>query len=245
MDSKFILSQNQCLSCGHKHCAKKVSLFSNLSEEDLDQVVSLVSRRRVTKGETVFRMGDPSESLYIVNRGSLKVYVLSREGREQILYFLKEGEFLGDVHLLKTGTFDYEATALEDTHLCIIHKQDFDRLILERPEIAIKLLAYAHDRIADLEELIQTLTTNDADARLAALLISLATSSGTQTEEGIEVALAISREDMARYIGLTRETISRKLGQFASAGILYFKDNKHMVIRDMARLSEYDAIGRS
>lgn len=245
MDSKFILSQNQCLSCGHKHCAKKVSLFSNLSEEDLDQVVSLVSRRRVTKGETVFRMGDPSESLYIVNRGSLKVYVLSREGREQILYFLKEGEFLGDVHLLKTGTFDYEATALEDTHLCVIHKQDFDRLILERPEIAIKLLAYAHDRIADLEELIQTLTTNDADARLASLLISLATSSGTQTEEGIEVALTISREDMARYIGLTRETISRKLGQFASAGILYFKDNKHMVIRDLARLSEYDAIGRS
>jgi len=85
MDPKFIISQNQCLTCGHKHCAKKVSLFANLSEEDLDQVVSLVSRRRVAKGETVFSIGDPSESLYIVNRGSLKVYVLSREGREQIL----------------------------------------------------------------------------------------------------------------------------------------------------------------
>ncbi len=245
MDPKFIISQNQCLTCGHKHCAKKVSLFANLSEEDLDQVVSLVSRRRVAKGETVFSIGDPSESLYIVNSGSLKVYVLSREGREQILYFLKEGEFLGDVHLLKTGTFDYEAMALEDTHLCIIHKKDFDRLILERPEIAIKLLAYAHDRIVDLEELIQTLTTNDAEARLAALLISLAESSGVETQEGVEVTLTISREDMARHIGLTRETISRKLGQFASAGILYFKDNKHLIIKDMERLSDYDAIGRN
>jgi CRP/FNR family transcriptional regulator len=97
----------------------------------------------------------------------------------------------------------------------------------------------------DLEELIQTLTTNDADARLASLLISLAKSSGVQTEEGIEVALTISREDMARYIGLTRETISRKLGQFSSAGILYFKDNKHLVIKDLSRLSDYDAAGRN
>jgi CRP/FNR family transcriptional regulator len=245
MDPKFIISQNQCLTCGHKHCAKKVSLFSNLSEEDLDHVISLVTRRRVAKGETVFTIGDPSESLYIVNRGSLKVYVLNREGREQILYFLKEGEFLGDVHLLKSGTFDYEAMALEETHLCIIHKRDFDRLILERPEIAIKLLAYAHDRILDLEELVQTLTTNDADARLASLLISLADTSGKETEEGIEVTLTISREDMGRYLGLTRETVSRKLGQFASAGILYFKDNKHLIIKDLSRLSDYDAIGRN
>jgi CRP/FNR family transcriptional regulator len=245
MDPKYILTHNQCLTCGHKHCAKKVSLFSNLNEEDLDQVVQLITRRRLIKGETVFRIGDSSDSLYIVNSGSLKVFCLNRDGREQILYLLKEGEFLGDVHLLKSGTFDYEATALEETHLCVIRKADFDRLILERPEISIKLLAYAHDRIVDLEELIQTLTTNDADARLASLLISLAKSSGVQTEEGIEVALTISREDMARYIGLTRETISRKLGQFSSAGILYFKDNKHLVIKDLSRLSDYDAIGRN
>jgi CRP-like cAMP-binding protein len=57
--------------------------------------------------------------------------------------------------------------------------------------------------------------------------------------------LTISREDMARHIGLTRETISRKLGQFASAGILYFKDNKHLIIKDMDRLLDYDAIGRN
>jgi CRP/FNR family transcriptional regulator len=50
---------------------------------------------------------------------------------------------------------------------------------------------------------------------------------------------------MARYIGLTRETISRKLGQFSSAGILYFKDNKHLVIKDLSRLSDYDAAGRN
>jgi CRP/FNR family transcriptional regulator len=97
----------------------------------------------------------------------------------------------------------------------------------------------------DLEELVQTLTTNDADARLASLLMTLAKSSGVETEEGLEITLSISREDMAHYIGLTRETISRKLGQFANAGILYFKDNKHLVIKDLGRLAEYDAIGRS
>lgn len=245
MDPKFILTQNQCLSCGHNHCAKKVSLFSNLNEQDLEEVVQLIARRRVRKGETVFSIGDASDSLYIVNRGSLKVFCLNRDGREQILYLLNEGEFLGDVHLLKSGTFDYEAVALEETHLCIIRKTEFDQLILDRPEISIKLLAYAHDRIVDLEELVQTLTTNDADARLASLLMTLAKSSGVETEEGLEITLSISREDMAHYIGLTRETISRKLGQFANAGILYFKDNKHLVIKDLGRLAEYDAIGRS
>jgi len=223
-----------CVRCNHRYCAKKVALFSAFSDEDLEKVLVLIKRKRYDKGEIIFNEGDICDQLLIVNGGSLKVFQVSKEGKEQILYVLNEGSFLGDLNLLKKDVYTFSASALEETHLCTIAKDDFDGLMREHPALTAQVMAYAHDRIRDLEKLVQTLTTKDVESRLAALLIRLAESFGIKKENGIEIQLPITREEMANFVGLTRETVSRKLSSLQADGLIELGDNRMLLIKDMA-----------
>jgi CRP-like cAMP-binding protein len=235
-------SCNNCCTCNHKYCAKKVSLFSSLSDKDLNNVVSLITKKSFQKGDVIFSEGEIFDKLFIINGGSIKIYKYNKEGKEQILYILKEGEFLGDLNLLKKDIFKFNATSLESTNICIIHKDDFDTLIKTNPEISIKVLEYAHDRISSLENLVQTLTTKDVEVRLASLLINLSNTFGIKTDKGIEITLTLTREDMANFIGVTRETISRKLSYFQSQDIIELFENKIILIKDINSLKELSQI---
>lgn len=215
-----------CNCSNHKYCARKISLFDSLSEEELEKVVGLITKYKYEKGETVFIEGEVFDKLFIIDKGSIKVYKNTIEGKEQILYLLKEGEFIGDLNLLKRDIFSFSIAALEETKICSIAKVDFDNLIRINPEISIKLLEYAHDRIAKLEDLVQTLNTKDVEVRLATLLSSLAKTFGVKTKKGIEITLPVTREEMASFIGVTRETISRKLSKFQEDGVIEIVQNK-------------------
>lgn len=227
-----------CISCSHRYCAKKVSLFESLSDQELEQVLALIERLHFEKGETIFSEDDVCDRLYIVNGGSFKVYRHTKEGKEQILYILGDGDFIGDLNLFKKGIFTFSALALEETHLCTIKKDAFDSLLRAHPELYDKMLAYAHDRIVGLEALVQTLTVKDVDTRLATLLLKLADSFGIQKPYGVEIQLNLTREEMANFIGLTRETVSRRLSAMQSEGIIELIDNRQMLIKDMGALED-------
>ncbi|SHK24592.1 CRP/FNR family transcriptional regulator, anaerobic regulatory protein [Clostridium cavendishii DSM 21758] len=231
-------SCNTCCSCNHKYCAKKVSLFASLNDTDLNKIIKLITKKSFQKGDIIFSEGEIFDKLFIINGGSIKVYSYTKEGKEQILYLLKEGEFLGDMNLLKKDIFKFNATALEDTNMCIIHKNDFDTLIKTNPEISIKVLEYAHDRISTLENLVQTLTTKDVEVRIASLLLNLSKTFGVKTANGIEINLPLTREEMASFIGITRETISRKLSHFQNENIIEIYDNKLIIIKNINFLKD-------
>lgn len=231
-------SHNCCSSCNNRYCAKKVSLFASLSSKDLNMVTNLITRKAFNKGDVIFSEGEDFDKLFIINQGSIKVYKYNKDGKEQILYILKEGDFLGDLNLLKKDTFKFNSMALEHTSMCIIHKDDFDNLIKTNPDISIKVLEYAHDRIASLENLVQTLTTKDVEARLATLLLNLSRTFGVKTNNGIEITLPLTREEMANFIGITRETISRKLSYFQSENLIEIPENKSILIKDITTLKE-------
>lgn len=227
--------------CSHEHCAKKVSLFASLSDDELMQMTSLIAQKHFDKGEIIFSEGQDFDQLYIVNQGSMKVLKYNKDGKEQILYILSEGEFLGDLSLLKKGILPFSAIALEDITLCTIHKNDFDHIIKTNPSISLKVLEYAHDRIYELENLIQTVTTKDIDTRLATLLLNLSKSFGQKSSHNAQevyINLTMSREDMANFIGVTRETVSRKLSFFQSEGILEVIGNKALRILSLDQLKE-------
>ena len=96
------------------------------------------------------------------------------------MYILSDGEFIGDMSLLEKGKFQFNAEALEDTYICTIAKDDFDRIITENPEITLKVLEVLHDRLMDLENLIQNLSTKDVEVRIASMLKSFAKDYGVK-----------------------------------------------------------------
>jgi len=227
-----------CEKCTGKYCARKAPIFSILDNKQLAEVMSRITRRRYKKGQVLFFEGDISDKFYIINKGKIKIFKYTKEGKEQILYILSEGDFIGYLSLLKKGRFDFNAEALEDVSICLLTKDDFDDIVKRTPEISIKILENLHDRLVSLENLVQTLSTKDIETRIAGLLKSFANEFGHKEEEGIVIEMPLTREEMANYIGITRETMSRKLSAMEDEGIIELLGNKKIVIKDLESLQD-------
>lgn len=226
-----------CGTCQDRYCAAKVRLFRGLDESHIFHIVNKIKHLDFKKGDLIFSTGDQGNRLLIVNKGTMKVYNYTKDGKEQILYLLTEGDYLGDINLFKESIMPYYASALDELSLCTLSRNDFKDLLLDNPEINIKMLNYAYERITDLERLVQTLTTKDVDVKIATLLTNLYPTFGIKKDNGIEINLPINREDMANYLGLTRETVSRSLTHLQTEGIITMLGNKKIIINDYPSLS--------
>lgn len=228
----------QCEKCGRPVCITTIPLLSNLSEEDLGKISTGVSTRQYKKGEYLFKAGDKANKLYIVCSGRAKIVKHTSEGKEQLMYFMTEGDFFGAFNLLKEDEFDCTAEALEDTQVSMLAKSEFDKIILSHPEITLKVFEKAYERIMTAEKLVERLSTNSLDARVAGLLLNLTSSFGVPHKDGIMLKLTISREDMGSYAGIARETISRKLNHFQDLGLIELKSTKRILLKNIKALED-------
>lgn len=226
----------ECYRCTGKYCAEKVYIFSGLTEEEIAEVVNLIERKSFKKGDNIFLEGDTADKLYIVNKGSIKAFRYTKEGKEQILYVMSNGDSIGELNLLKKSKYKYSAAALEETDLCVISKDNFDGLLKKYPEIMLKILEGLHDRMDNLEDLVQNLSTKDVEARIADMLLHFIKDFGVETKNGIEVDMPLSREEMGSYIGTTRETISRKLTSLHDEGVIQISGGRKIVIKNLEEL---------
>lgn len=219
-----------CATCGHSLCAKKVSLFSHLHDDQIKEIIQLIERRHLKKGDVALHVGELYDRLYIVNKGTLKASTYQEDGKEQILYLLNDGDCIGELALLKSEHAVYDLIAVRESFICTIPKSKFDAYLRTHPEIMFSIMASAHEKIASLEKLVGAIASNDADIRLKFLIRQLIERSGKDNSHTITIKLNLTREDMANFVGVTRETISRKLSQLAHEGILEFEDSKKIKI---------------
>ena len=238
MNQDKIFDVEGCKTCGHKMCAKKVSLFSNLTDQQIETVISLIERKNYKKGETILHTGDDFDRLYIVNHGSMKAATYTEEGKEQILYILNDGDSLGELSLLKKEPSAYDLIALKNLYLCTIPKNRFDNFVKLNPEIMLSIMASVKEKIVSLEKLVGAIASNDGDYRLKFLINRLMHQSGQKHPQGIVINLQLTREDMANFVGVTRETISRKLSYLTEKNILKSLENKKLLVLDPSYFEE-------
>ncbi|MGL5152382.1 MAG: Crp/Fnr family transcriptional regulator [Clostridium sp.] len=221
-----------CGDCDGNSCARRVSIFESLTDEELREITKQVKRKRYAKNEVIFEEGDEASTLYFVNRGKIKLYKYTCDGKEQILHILSEGDFFGELNLVRNSKDTFNAKALEDCGICTLSKGVIREIILKNPEIGLKMLEGVASRLGKMEELAQTLATNDIDSRIAFLINGLIEKYGEDLGGNIEITLPLSREEMANYIGVTRETISRKLKKLEEIGVIKLIGTKRMSIKD-------------
>lgn len=226
-----------CENCHNKMCSKRVPIFSSFNEEEISRVSGLIIRRQYKKGELIILEGARPESLIIINSGRVKAYRNTIEGKEHILYIFSEGDFFGEKNLLLNQEATYNAEALEDTGICTINKKAFQELMREYPELSFKVMEELCSRMARLENTIESMGTKNVELRVNSVLMEFSEKYGRYDPKGILVELPMSREGIANYIGLTRETVSRKMSLLQEEGIIEMVGNKKVIILDMKRLS--------
>lgn len=231
-------SSQQCTYCKNKLCMHKVPIFNNLNHEDMFKISELIQHKSYRKGEAIFSLGDSLDSIVIINEGSAKAYKYTPEGREQILYLFTEGDFFGEQYLLAKRAAAFTVQALEAVKVCMLSREQFQKLLLQYPDMGIKIIEELGTRMYRLEHTMESMGIRNIDLRINSLLLDYTERYGKKVAEGVLIRLPLSREGMANYLGIARETISRKLSQLENEGIIRSVTNKSILILNQAALEE-------
>jgi CRP-like cAMP-binding protein len=207
---------NHC-SCGQdvkeKLCIARVPIFNNLTFEEMMEIASLTKHREYKKGETIYLVGEKLASLYVINEGKVKISKISETGKEQIIRILGPGEFMGELSLFSHFPINHNAEALEPTKICVIEGQKIKNIINSRLSIAAKIIEELSKRLQNAENLIESLGLHDVEQRVAGYLLQLA-------DDGGQINLSISKKDLAAHMGMSQETLSRRLSVFQEMGLI-------------------------
>jgi CRP-like cAMP-binding protein len=227
--------------CGHCHerlCIHKVPIMSSLNEEELIKISDMISHHIFSKGEILCLEGDSIDSIIIIHEGSAKAYKNTPDGREQILYVFREGDFFGEHNLFRKHFSSYTVEALETLKTCHLSRDEFQTLLYKYPSIAVKIIDELGNRLSRLENVMQSIGVRNVDSRIAETLLEFASKYGRKEPEGIAIQLPLSREGIANYLGVARETLSRKLSQLEDDNIIRSINNKRILILDYDALLE-------
>lgn len=214
------------------------SLLDFLTDEDLNSFRCKPEVKIYERGKVIFSFDDPADFMYIILEGFIKISTYLSDGREQILYIYGEEDFVGAHNLLTHESYIYEARALTKARLLIISKIDFNNILIKNNQVLIKILNQSFRRIRRSEDLIDRLSTQNADMKVAKLLLDLADDVGIVKKEGILVEIHLNREELGSYSGIVRETLSRKLSSFEKMGLIEMKGRNEILITNMKALEK-------
>jgi CRP/FNR family transcriptional regulator len=218
-----------CASCG----ARPLGVCADLKGHELQSMACASESVSAQPGQALFHEGDPNPYVFNVVDGAVKLYRLLPDGRRQITGFLFQGDFLG---LGGRGASSFTAEALTPLNACRFRRGDFDQLLNALPALEHRLVALAGDELMAAQEQIVLLGRKTARERLASFLTRL---SERQVQLGGpegQVHLPMTRLDIADYLGLTIETVSRVFTQFKTSGLIRLLPGNDVALPDPAAL---------
>jgi CRP/FNR family transcriptional regulator len=222
-----------CKGCG----LASLCLPVGLAEGDVDKLNSIVTRNTpYHRGDMLYNQGESFNSIYIVKSGSVKAYYEDKDGNEHVVGFFLPGELIG-LEAIHTGLHSCSAAVLETTAACEVPFEELEKLSCELPSLQHQLLRLLSREVHNDCGMVALLGNNSAEERVAAFLISLSTRFHQRGLSANEFNLSMSRAEIASFLGLAVETVSRTFSRFQEKGLLE-AERKSIKIIDIEALNE-------
>jgi CRP/FNR family cyclic AMP-dependent transcriptional regulator len=209
---------------------RNIPLFSELNEKDLEKVVQVANRQRYHKENLILIEEEVGSSMFVILEGRVKISRISDDGREVILAILSEGDFFGEMSLLDGQTRSANVTAIDESELLVIRREEFLQMLHDYPQIAINLLKELAQRIRKGDEHIKSLSLQDAKGRVANTLLRIAEDYGVFRKGQVEINELPLQQDLANMAGTSRETISRVIKTLIQQAYLKKERGKIIII---------------
>ncbi len=195
---------------------RNVPMFASFSDDPLRVLAAVVTRKSAARGATIISAGDPTDSLYIVISGRLKVMMSDAEGKEVILSILGSGEFFGEMGLIDESPRSASVVAIEACELLCIHKRDFNRCLADNFDMAMEVMRGLVRRLREADRKIGSLALLDVYGRVARLLLDM-----SEEIDGQKVVTKkLAKQDIAKMIGASREMVSRVMKDLQLGGYI-------------------------
>ena len=204
---------------------KEIPYFNGISDDELKAIADIMIERTLPRGSLLFMEGEFGEAVHFVMEGKVKIYKTSEDGREHILYIAVPGDIFAEVILFNEVNYPATAEILEQARIAIIRNEDLEKVLKDHPAMAVAIIKVLNKRLIDAQQQVKSLALHNTHGRTAEMLIRLAMEHGSKTENGMELDLVISRQELANMVGTTRETVTRVLMAFKKYKLIEIDKN--------------------
>jgi len=205
-----------------------------LPEEKL-KIFSKISKEKEFKDkETIFLQQEDSKNLYNITKGNVKIYRLLSDGRIQIIGFLYPGDFFGSY---KKEKYNYSAEAIGEVRACVFDQESLDSYLENNMNLAKELLHMTSHELTLAQDRMGVLGKMNANERVAKFIINISEQRARIGWKNNPVSLPMTRQDIADYLGLTLETVSREFTRFKTSNLIKLMNSKQVFIVDKEKLA--------
>jgi CRP/FNR family transcriptional regulator len=223
-----------CASCD----VRERNFCAVLEPGEILELTRILTEAQVPPHGTLFREGEPAGYVMNITRGAVKLYKLLADGRRQILGFRFAGDFIG---LTAGPEYGYSVEALSETRVCRFGRRRLETLRARFRSIDRRLLELSVEELAATQEQLVLLGRKHAEEKLVSFLLLLGQAQVRRGEPIEPIVLPMNRSDIADYLGLTIETVSRTFTSLRKRGLIALDDTTHVRVLDRAALEDMAA----
>lgn len=215
---------------------KQSDIFESFNPMEMGRLLGVVEQLEFPKQHVIFAPGMPSEAIYFIEKGRVRMTRLSPEGKTVILALLGPGDMIGEA-AWESGEHDSYAETVEDTRLYQIGRESFQNFVRENPDFGLRLIQIIGIRLKEAQARIEDLVFRPVPSRVARLLLSLAESHGKVTPNGIRVEFRLTHQEIANLVGSSRVTVTQILNRFRQSNWIVI-ESKRVTIFNLSALED-------
>lgn len=213
----------------------QVCLFEALPVADLMEIDRMAPMNRIRKNTLLQTPETFQEGLYIIKEGKLRLYKINQDGKQFTVGIIGKGNVFGEMDSFSLGTRDLFIETLEETLLCSLSKGEFERFLIQRPDLMLKVLRVLSNQLQDRDQLLEKLALGGVRERLLHLLLKYSDQFGIQEGDYYRIDLPLTHQELANMIGVTRESVTVVLQELAKLQVVRTGRKSIYVQKEKAR----------
>ncbi len=219
---------------------RSVPFFAGLSDQELQALADSLENRTFGKGAIIFHKHSPGDTMYIIESGKVRIFILSESGQEISVNVYGPGDIFGELAILDGRPRSAGAVALERTETLVLHRNDFLRHLKAHPEMAQSIIQMLSARLRYTTAYVESLAFLSVQERVAAKILELADRYGTKAE-GIDIGVQLTQAELAGLVGATRESVNKALGSLRDQGLIRLEGHRITILdrSGLERRAEY------
>ncbi|MFW6022185.1 MAG: Crp/Fnr family transcriptional regulator [Bacillota bacterium] len=213
-----------------RRCLKELVVFSKLEWNEVKHICERASEKKYHPDEVIFFEDNNNENLYILVEGRVKLTMLSPDGKEKVLTILQEGDMFGEMSLFDQDTQPITAEVIDEARLVILSFEDLESIIRKEPGMAIKIIEALAKKTRLLASQIRELVFQDAEGRLASLLLRFDNEFGVEVKSGKMIDIILTHQEVANLMGSSRVTVTKLINRFIDEKIIKIYKRKIVIL---------------
>ncbi|MEM8530542.1 MAG: Crp/Fnr family transcriptional regulator [Chloroflexota bacterium] len=208
-------------------CISEVEIFQDLSDAEMTSIAERAPMKTVDSGTVFYSPEQPTEVLFILKQGRVRLFRLSPQGKALTTEVLIPGNIFGEMAILGQRMQDHFAEALDDCVICLMSKEDVRQLLMSDPRIAARLAETLSNRLFDMEQRLSDFAFKNVPQRIASTLLTFNKTDHARSNWLFgKPVIRLTHEQLAEFAGTYRETVTKVLNELRDQGVINLRRGK-------------------